>query len=50
VDRPNLGYAAAITAHQLGEPVLMDGPALRQHHGLVTVRLGTEKGSDLIED
>jgi hypothetical protein len=36
--------------HQLGEPVLMDGPALRKRHGLVTVRLGTEKGSDLIED
>jgi hypothetical protein len=28
----------------------MDGPALRKRHGLVTVRLGTEKGSDLIED
>jgi hypothetical protein len=28
----------------------MDGPALGQRHGLVTVRLGTEKGSDLIKD
>jgi hypothetical protein len=28
----------------------MDGPALRKRHGLVTVGLGTEKGSDLIED
>jgi hypothetical protein len=37
-------------SHQLGKPVLMDGPTLRKRHGLVTVRLGTEKGSDLIKD
>jgi hypothetical protein len=28
----------------------MDGPALRKPHGLVPVKLGTEKGSDFIED
>jgi hypothetical protein len=44
------GLCGCYHAHQLGKPVLMDGPALCERNGLVTVRLGTEKCSDLIKD
>jgi hypothetical protein len=44
------GLCGCYHAHQLRKPVLMEGPALCERNGLVTVRLGTEKCSDLIKD
>jgi hypothetical protein len=36
-------------AHQLGNPILMDVPAMCKRNELCAVQLETEKGSDLIE-
>jgi hypothetical protein len=37
-------------SHQVGKTLSLDAPALRQREGLVAVRLGAEKHSDLIKD
>jgi hypothetical protein len=45
----NVGLRCRHQAHQVGEPLLMNGSSLREGERLIAVGLGAQKGSHLVE-